>query len=430
MTTQVSALGRLGVAVETTFNTAESPVGNFSDLPVVEGSAQFAGVQDHLEPEVMQQFVHAYTDSKMVLGKKSATLALTTYLAGTGAPQDGNSAWLTTTWSLYRLLKTLMGAATQGTAAHGAATVVVAAGSTSTSINVTAGHGTNAVVGGAFACLISGKYEAREILSVSTDTIVPKVAFSATPANGAAVLWATTFSLIEGTSANLDSLQFLCEGVESGDEFTLYGGQGTLAIDITTGSIAKLSAQIQGASWARSTLRSFAAPTSIPGFSPIANVTGELIIGTGASGVSFTAGSAQTRNLVSHSQSTWTPGFAVTPITSPEGLLSSSCIGYKRSRGRAVAGSFVTYGDDGNSSATWHGADANRYDYSINQQIGMTSTGMVLLTAPTVQINAVPTRTDAGGLYGLTVNWSGRNDAAISSATAGIQMSAFRVHIF
>jgi len=431
MTTQIAKLGRVRVVSETTFCTDQSgtPSG-FIDLPVVEGSATFVPMQDHLEPEVTQQTVHGFDNSLMVLGKKSGTLALTTYLAGTGDPQDGNSAWLTTTWAMYRVLKALMGGVFQGTAAHGAATVVVAAGSTASSINVTAGHGTTGSAGGAFACLINGKYEAREILSVSTDTIVPKVAFSAAPSNGAAVLWATTFNLIEGTSANLESLQWLCEGVEAADEYSVLGSQGTIAIDIAANGIAKMPLSLTAASWNRTSTLTLAAPTSIPGFGPVVNMDSELIVGTGASGVSLVNGSCQTRNVISHASSTWTPSVAVSPIPSPEGLNSSGMIGWKRARGRAVSGQFVTYGDDSLTTVSWLTADANRYAYSINQQIGSTADSIVLITAPTVQISAVPPRTNAGDLYGLTVSWAARNDGAIASATAGLQQSAMRIHLF
>ena len=130
MTVQVSALGRTRIAAEAAFAVDESGTpANFLDLPIVENSGTFVPLTDHLEPELQQQFLHSYTNSKMVLGKKSSTLALTTYLAGTGAPQDGNNAW-STTWALGRLLAALMGAAYQGTPQ--VAATAVTAGSTTT----------------------------------------------------------------------------------------------------------------------------------------------------------------------------------------------------------------------------------------------------------------------------------------------------------
>lgn len=424
MTTQVAAIGRLGVLAEATFNTAEA-VGNFADLPVVEGSAVFAGAQAHLEPEVMQQFVHAYTDSKQVLGVKSSTLALTTYLAGTGNACNGLSSpgFLTaSTWAFYRFMKTIMGGAYQGSTSLNALTLTTGV-PTTTNVPITTNHGTQfALEGGAYAVVLpNGIIEAREILSFSASAVVPKIAHSTAPAAGAQVYWPTTFHMTEATSANLGSLQFLCEGAESGDEYTLYGGQGTLAIDVTLGAIAKVSSQITGASWARSTLRTLAAPASIPGFAPIPHMSSELLVGVVGS---------TTRYVVSNAGSTWTPGFAATPIMSAEGLLGSNVIGYKRARGRAISGQFLAYGDDAQvGGTTWLAHEQARTDLCVMQQIGMTTSGIVLLSAPTVQLSGVPTRTDSSGLYTLTVPWVGRNDAAIAVST-DLGRSALRAHVF
>jgi hypothetical protein len=426
MTVQSSKIGRLRLANEATFNTSEvaSP-SNFIDLPVVEGSAQFVGLQEHLEPEVMQQYVHAYTDSKQVLGKLSSTLALTTYLAGTGAACNGLSSpgFLTaTTWSLFRLLKTLMGGAYQGSTALNALTVTTGT-PTTTNVPITTNHGTSfALEGGAYAVVLpNGTIEAREILSFSASAVVPKIAHSTAPAAGAQVYWPTTFHTIEGTSGNLASLQCISEGVEASDEYVGLGMQGTFAIDIAAGQLAKLSASLTGASWARTSSFTLAAPTSIPGFSPIAHMNSELLVGVVGS---------TTRYVVPHSSSTWTPGISVTPIASPEGLNSSGIIGWKRQRSAAVSGQFVTYGDDAQVAATtWLAHDVARTNLTIQQQIGNTTSGIVLLSAPTAQITAAPTRTDANGLYGLTVGWKGRNDSSISVAT-DLGRKALGIHVF
>jgi hypothetical protein len=418
MTVQVSALGRTRIAAEAAFAVDESGTpANFLDLPVVENSGTFVPLTDHLEPELQQQFLHSYTNSKMVLAKKSSTLALTTYLAGTGAPQDGNNAW-STTWALGRLLSALMGAAYQGTP-QGAATLVTS-GSTTTAVNVTSGHGnTLGAPGGAYAVLINGKYEAREILSCTSTQLVPKVAHSAAPVLSAPVIWATTFGLTNNIAGFLSTLQFIVEGQESGDEYVGLGMQGTMSIDITQGQIAKLSAQLTGASWVRSSA-SLAAAT-ITDFSPIAHMTSELILGTGSFATS------QTRNLVSHSSSTWTPGMANLPVTSPEGPGDSGIIGWKRARGRAITGQVQVYDD---TATNWITADTNRTDLSLFQQVGMTTAGIVLLSAPTIQLSVVPPRTPANDLYGFLVSWAGRNDEAIAAPSGDVERSAFRIHIF
>lgn len=423
MTVQVSALGRTRICAEAAFAVDETgTLANFLDLPIVENSGTFVPLTDHLEPELQQQYLHSYTNSKMVLGKKSSTLALTTYLAGTGAPQDGNDTFAnpTTNWALGRLLGVLMGAVQQGTP-QAAATAVVA-GSTTTSVNVTAGHGnTLGSPGYAYAVVLpNGLIEAREILSCTANAVVPKVAHSTAPQAGAAVYWPTTFGLTNNLSGFLSTLQFLVEGAESGDEFVGLGMQGTMSIDIAQGQIAKLATQLTGASWARTNVTSLGAAT-ITNFSPIAHMTSELILGTG------TITSSQTRNLVSHSSSTWTPGIANLPVTSPEGPANSGMIGWKRARGRAITGQVQVYDD---TATNWITADTNRTDLSLFQQVGMTTAGIVLLSAPTIQLSVVPPRTPANDLYGFNVSWAGRNDEAISNPSTDVQRSAFRIHIF
>lgn len=419
MTVEISALGRTRIAIEAAFATDEtaSP-SNFVDLPVVEGSVQFVPMQEHLDPQVQQQFVHAFTNSKQLLGKKSSTLALTTYLAGTGAAQDGDGTWLTaTTWPLFRLLKTIMGGAYQGTA--GVVPTVTTGSPTTTNVPITATHGTLfALEGGAYAVVLpNGLIEAREILSFSSGAVVPKVAHSTAPAAGAQVYWPTTFHLIEGVGSNRATLQAIIEGAEAGDEYVCLGAQGTMSIDITAGQIAKLSASLTGASWARTSSFTLAAAAAAVGFSPISNLTSELLVATVGS---------TTRNVISHSASTWTPGFANSPIPSPEGPASSGMIGWKRSRGRGVSGSFTAYDDTG---LNWLTQDSTRANLAVFQQIGMTTAGIVLLSAPTVELTSVPKRTAAGDLYGQTVEWAGRNDSAISVST-DLGRSAMRVHVW
>jgi len=422
MATEISKIGRLRVSNEAVFCVSESGTqANFIDLPIVEGTGTFVGLQDHLEPEVMQQFVHAFTDSKMLLGKKSSTLGFTAYLAGTGNACNGlaSPGFLTSsTWGLHRLLSRLMGGVYQGTTALNALTLTTGT-PTATNVPITTNHGTNfALAGGAYAVVMpNGTIEAREILSFTASAVVPKIAHSTAPATGAQVFWPTTFHCIEGIASNLTTLQWLTEGVEAGDEYVVLGSQGTFAIDITTGAIAKLPVTLTGASWLRTSTLTLAAPASIPGFSPIVHMGSELLVGVVGS---------TTRTLVPHQSSTWTPGIAVTPITSPDGLQSSNLIGWKRSRSRAVSGKFVAYGDD---ALNWLTQDAASADLLIHQQIGMTTSGIVLLTAPTAQISAVPTRTDAADLYGLTVSWAGRNDSSIAVAT-DLGRSALRMHVF
>jgi len=73
MTVQVSALGRTRICAEAAFAVNETgTIANFLDLPIVENSGTFVPLTDHLEPELQQQYLHSYTNSKMVLARSRA----------------------------------------------------------------------------------------------------------------------------------------------------------------------------------------------------------------------------------------------------------------------------------------------------------------------------------------------------------------------
>jgi hypothetical protein len=91
-----------------------------------------------------------------------------------------------------------------------------------------------------------------------------------------------------------------------------------------------------------------------------------------------------------------------------------------------IAGSFtIPY-----EAQTWFTSRASRTDHAVALQIGSTTTsGGVLLTAPTAQITDVQ-KADAGGIDSQQVSWKGRLDGDITSATTEIHRSAFRIHLF
>lgn len=423
--TQVSALGRVRIAVEASFGTSETgSLGNFIDLPCQEGSVQMAALQEHLDPAVIQQHVHDWHNSDLVLGLKSSTLNFTTHLPGSGAPSTGAPASLFTniaTCPTKRLLQTLMGGSVSGSLQAGAALAL--AGSTASNLIVTAGYGTGlAPAGSGVAVLINGKYEARQVLSSDSTNIVPNIAFSDAPAANAPLLFATAYHMIAGTTANMASLQAIVEGAEAMDQWMAAGLQGTFGIDVTSGQLAKLTVQLKGAGWERIGNEPLGTSSDSVGYMPVVNMDSELIIGTGV----ITA--CTTRNLVQHSTAQWLPSFQVLPITSPNGQHSSNIVGWKRARGRAVTGNFIAYNDL--ASTTWLALDQAKTKFPICQQIGSTASGFVLISAPTAQVNLAPVRTDASGLYGQTISWVATNNKNTIAPATECAKSAFVIYIF
>lgn len=415
MTIEDIRLGRLRVAIESTranfgVSQAASPA-NFLDMPYVEGSVNVTKTTDQLSPQSTQGYLDQYELD--VRGKKSLTFGCTTHLSGTGTALDGvNAAATTTTWWLARLLETIMGGL--NTPSTPGAATQVQAGSTTTVINVTVGHGVRFVAGGAIACIVNGRYECREVLSVATNAVSVKVAFSGTPANGTQVLGAYTFFMTEDP---VNSLQFLLEGRESSDRWVLAGCQGGLGLNVTIGELAQLSLNLTGALWEQLSPTTFT-PGTLSLYNPVALVDSEFIVGTVGS---------TTRNLVSAQALTWTPGITYTPITTPAGV--NTLLGFRRTRERVVTGSFQPY-FDASATPDWYTSEASRSSLALFQQIGSATTGsgMVLLSAPTVQID-VPQRADNNGLSGLAVTWKARHDAATAGGS-DLARSAFRIHIF
>ena len=420
MTIELWQIGRARVATEAgraAFGVDQTGTpANFIDVPIVEGTIELQTQRAHLAPNIVQQWRNAH--AKHVLGARSATLGAGLVLHSTGTAYTGQNTIPFATsanYALRRILAAIMGVADNGTVQ--AAATTVQSGSTASTINVTAGHGnTLGAPGRVIGVVINGRVEAREILSVTANSVTVKQALSAAPAAGAAVYWGITFALAEDP---VDTLQWILEGYETTDRFAVFGSTGNFSIELALGELPKIALALQAASWARMSPAALAAATYANHLGMSAVVDSEFIVGTG------TITSTQVRNVVPWTQATWTPAFGYLPIRSPAGVQTH--LGFRGDRSRGVTGQFTTYLDG--SGVDWWARDADRSDLSLWQQIGSTAGSIVCLSAPTAQITASPVRADAGGLVGVTVSWEGRNDEAIASPASDRERSAFRIHV-
>lgn len=416
MTIELSKLYRTRIQSEAVFGVDDSATpANYVDFPASEG-AMVGTAQEMLEAGLQEQY--RLGRQKRVAGVRSASLNLPFNLVATGAANPGNVAFPTTaTWGLARLLKAMMGGM-RTPSVQGAITQALV-GSTASSINVTAGHGnTLGAVGGAFGVYIasSGKIECREILSVASGVVVPKVAFSAAPATNAAVYWpAATFYFTEDPA---ESLQFLCEGAETTDRFCVGGLQGTLAIETSVAALAKATASLTGPYWAKLSSVALAAAT-VANYAPVPVIDSECILGTG------TITACQTRNAIDWSSASYTiGGIAFDDVRSPNGV--QTVLRKRGSRAVGMSAALTTYYNQ--STYDFWTAHSGRTDLSLFQQIGSVVGGMILISMPTVQVMC-PARADANGMTGLTLQFEGRNDEATATATE-IGRSCGRIDIF
>jgi len=294
-------------------------------------------------------------------------------------------------------------------------TVLATAGSTTTAINVTAGHGTDGTftIGGPIGCTINGRVEVREITGLAANVVTVGLAFSAAPANGSAIYTGMTFWLTENP---VDSLQLLVDGMENSDKFVYAGLQGGFDLDVSTGQFPKLSVKLSGSSWAKRASAAIVAGTTA-NYSPAIITDCEFIVGE--VGVS-------TRNLVHCTSETWTPGIEYLDVKSS--TAASTVLRKRRNRGRAIAGKFTTYRDA--SSFDFETADSAKTDLYFLKQLGSTPGSIVTLVAPTVQC-VTTNNADAGGIAGVDVEWEGRNSRvhAAGPTSGTYQSSAFKIFV-
>jgi hypothetical protein len=409
MSIELDVLRSLWVGEESSYGVSLAgsfPMG-FKAMPYKEGSAQMTQPQAMLDP--MTGKLYADGHSLKVLGPRNGgTVSFETALHSHGVDLNGiNTAPTIYTWPLFLMLKTIMGGSV--TPSNPAASTLVAAGSTATVVNVTAGHGSRFVAGGAIAVTISGALEVREVLSVSTDAVSVKQAFSTAPTAGQAIKGCITVYMTEDPAT---SLQFICEGLESDDRRVMLGMQGSFTIAAALGELGTVGFNLTGCDWAN---LGSASPNAVSytNFSPMAAIAAELTVPTVGS---------TTRNALAQSAMTFEPGITYAPQKSGLGIQTVGRMKRQASR-PLIKGSFTVPFED----LTYYTARTNRTSLAVFQQIGNAAGSTVLISAPTVQVVDVQRAASGEGISGQTVTWEGRHDEALGGSSELLR-SAFRLH--
>jgi hypothetical protein len=256
--------------------------------------------------------------------------------------------------------------------------------------------------------------EIREVEGVSTDTVTLKHAFSGTPSVGNAIYGGITYYL--STKASPTSLQFLVEGQEADDFWCLMGCMPKSAtFDLTWGQIPSVTYEFDVAEWDYIGSGSLAGQT-YASFNPLAYNSGELLVQT--------VGTA-TRSILSHRSIDWSNTLTYTAQLSPEGVQGK--IKYIQAHTPPVCTVKVgTYYEDQS-----HYTDrSSRNKKHVALQMGMSSSGGVLMTAPTSQVVDISPPGDGGdGLTGSDVTYAAMLDEDTGAQTTEILRSAWRLHI-
>ncbi len=416
MSNELQALRSVRVYVEPagsygTDNTA-TPA-DFIDVPITEGFAGVPRTLEMLDPMLSQVYIDQRAER--VVGKGSSAAQLSMLLASHGVSMVGNETPPpATTWALRRILGAIMGGV--DVTGNEAAATTVQAGTTTTVVNVTTNHGDRWAKGRMMLCEVnaSGTLEAREVLSVSTDAVTVKEAFSATPVTATQIGGAVSFYPTENPDT---SLQLLCQGVETANNFVARGLQGGFQIECKPGQLAKISLDLKGCGTEILSAHSGINVPSIANWTPVACVATELTIPTVGS---------TTRVPVLASDFTVNLAFDYQPVTGFV-ISNNTIIRMRRQRPRdgvLARGTFTLPLED----STWFTAQTARTDHAIFMQIGNARGGGWLLSFPTVQITNVAPGPSASGLSGIVVSWEARHDSSAGAVTTEMQRAAMRLH--
>ena len=222
--------------------------GDFLAFPYIQQSLTPAPNREALDPQTGR--MRADTFEQQVLGVKRAGGQFSTRLHSHGLDCDGDVAPPTeSTFALMRALKICMG----GVLATGteAGQTTVEAGSTSTVVNVTTGHGDRFTPGHAAGFeTVSGSsaLEVREVLSVAGDAVTLKQALTAAPVVGQPVRGSVSAYLTERPDT---TGQILVESREADDRATFRGLNGGFSVEMPLNELGTIAFDWQGAAWDR-----------------------------------------------------------------------------------------------------------------------------------------------------------------------------------
>lgn len=410
MSIELHALQRLRVIVESSRGVdMTGSLASFVDVPIREGTASVELQMTEVDPQTQVQSRLGWREQLPC--KRSGTLSFTCNLAPTGT--IANASTPATRGALGLLLKAAMGGERLGQGD------TATSGSTATAINVTTPARWEA--GGIMGRLTAaGTYEWRPIESVAAGVVTLKKAFTAPPSSGAVLYSAATYFF---TEAPTDTLQFIVAGRESDDRWLLRNcaitGM-TIALDPAGGDCPTIAFTVECLDWTASN-ETLAAPitgdigtATYSGYSPIVGCGGDLRV--------WTVGDATHADAdeIDASAIEFAPAISWVRVTSPSGD--------RWVAGRAappVTGGFTTPFED----LTWWDARKNRTRKAVWYTQGHAPGAAVVYDAPTVQIVAPQRGPDGAGIAADVVQWQGRPDEDVGSATTEIAKSPARIHL-
>lgn len=385
-------------------------LGDFEDVPIVEGSLEVDPGQEMIDPGTQLQSIYDYREE--IPGKRTWKVAFTVPLAPTGTPAGNTVSAIQS--ALGKLLKIVLGGEALGTGS-------LADGAWSSASAGKVLVGSSLLAGMAIGWEDSdGVLHARELEEGASADLVTKVAFPATPATTHPIYASATYYLARNPQT---TAQFIVEGMEDDDRWLLMGGQGTvtLALPLDGTSVPTAAFEFVGRTWAYGKDAAADLTASEIGLAtyadhePIPGHIGRLIeqdVGTATPIATVCVSAIAIAVAITNKE--------ITCPSAPDGLLR-----WLRMPSRpAVSGSFTTYYAD---TDRFEERDARTPKY-LAYQIGTEKGETILITAPKVQY-ATAKPVNADDVASETIEWKGRNDSdTVVTPRTDLANSPFRIH--
>ncbi len=239
MSVELERIQRMRINTESSFAVDGSgTLGNFVDVPFISGSATATRSKQMLDPETAKQHIDAY-DTQIVGMDEPPAITFTMGLASTGTSAGNATPQVQS--ALGELLQVGMGQETLGTG-----TTVNDAGADADDFDATTV--TSLVAGGAIGFLNDlGYLEARPIALKSSSNLLLRYAFSEAPDNSDVLYAFASYSLASNPTG---SMQFLLEGVEPQDRWSILGAQMTAcSLELPLGGLPRITQTWTGVRW-------------------------------------------------------------------------------------------------------------------------------------------------------------------------------------
>lgn len=426
MSYEIESLKRIRYSIEPAGSYAQDRTNdlptNFKDIKVSEASMEVN--KEMIENATMMQRLDKYLAK--IPSRKRCSLSLTSYLNGSGTAVTGSNSYAFGDNPNVDILEAIMGAKAT---TYGGGLVAAGSGFTAGRFQMDVA---SFIAGTVFGIVntTNNQMECFRVDRASTNFFHVTASVGAsgwTPASGSVVYGGVTCYLRQDPDT---SLQFLVEGADADNKFTLMGLQGGFGLSTPIGELATINYSLEnGANWVTGSLTAGALEQACYDDAvPPPFVDGLVYVGTRLSGSSLVGSMVK----IDTNSIELTPNISYIDVTSEKGV--NNIVRKRRNRSVPVlSGKFVIYFNDSGAELNaggpfeWFATQDNIALYAaectgaaicLGLQIGTQPGNTTFMFVPKMQVTNVQ-RVDAGGLAGLEISFDAMEDDLSDPAVTG-----------